>query len=64
MSLDDFMSSRESRLHSPSSLSEWVPKDFPDDAFFLDGSFDPPLSLTGTLPQTAFSNAKKKLSFS
>ena len=41
------MTTGPQRFQSPNSLHEWVPKDFPDDNFFLDGSFDPPLSLTG-----------------
>lgn len=47
MSLDDYINSGPSRFQSPSSANEWMPKDFPDDNFFLDGSFDPPLNLTG-----------------
>lgn len=41
------MTTGSQRFQSPNSLHEWIPKDFPDDNFFLDGSFDPPLSLTG-----------------
>ena len=46
MSLEDFNAASSSQLHSPNSFGEWMPRDFPDDNFFLDGSFDPPLSLT------------------
>ncbi len=47
MSLEDYITSGPQRFQSPNSLNEWIPKDFPDDNFFLDGSFDPPLNLTG-----------------
>ena len=47
MSLEDYVNSGPQRFQSPNSLNEWIPKDFPDDNFFLDGSFDPPLNLTG-----------------
>ena len=51
MSLEDYGSQGSQRFQSPSNSNEWTPRDFPDDNFFLDGSFDPPLNLTGEVSE-------------
>lgn len=59
--MDDYISSGQQRFHSPNSLNEWMPKDFPEDNFFLDGSFDPPLNFTGIASGTSTSEMLRNL---
>jgi len=38
------------RFPSPNNYTDWLPREFHDDNFFLDSSFDQPLNLTRKHP--------------